>query len=340
MSFDSLVARQRGVVSLAQAVEHGISARTVQRRARDGSWERLFPAVYLVGGHRLSDDAEVRAVALWAGDRATVTGPAAAFWHGMLPRAPEVIDVTVPAGTKPRPQPGIRIRRRDLSWIDRIEVDGVWVASKACAALETAGMVPDGSAFLDRVLQRSVRFPTLYRSYCRNLGRPGFGEAGRLIAAAADRAESAAERLLVAILRRAGIGGWVLGHPFGNHRIDLAFPDAEVAVEVDGWAWHVDIERFQADRRKGNLLARAGWELLRYTWHDLDGRPLEVLREIVAALAERGTRRPGGHGSPADDRRRRDVGAVGGAQVPARVITPGASGRWGRGRAALRHPGR
>jgi hypothetical protein len=67
VSFDRLVVRQAGVVTLRQAVECGVSAATVQRRARQGSWERLHPAVYLVGGHRLTDEARVRAAALWAG---------------------------------------------------------------------------------------------------------------------------------------------------------------------------------------------------------------------------------------------------------------------------------
>jgi very-short-patch-repair endonuclease len=108
--------------------------------------------------------------------------------------------------------------------------------------------------------------------------RPGHGssEAGRLIIAAADRADSAAERLLVKLLREAGITGWVLGYPFGHYRIDLAFPASKVAIEVDGWAWHVDAERFRNDRRKGNAIARERWDLLRFTWHDLDGRPGET----------------------------------------------------------------
>lgn len=113
-------------------------------------------------------------------------------------------------------------------------------------------------------------------------GRTGWSRAGELITAAADRAESAAERLLVGILRDAGITGWELGHPAGPYRIDLAFPAARVAIEVDGWAWHVDAERFRADRRKGDVLTRAGWDLLRFTWHDLNGRPHQVLPEIRA----------------------------------------------------------
>jgi hypothetical protein len=62
--------------------------------------------------------------------------------------------------------------------------------------------------------------------------------------ATADRADSAAERLIVKLLRGAGITGWERGVPFGPWTIDLAFPDAKVAVEVDGWAWHVDVDRF------------------------------------------------------------------------------------------------
>jgi very-short-patch-repair endonuclease len=117
------------------------------------------------------------------------------------------------------------------------------------------------------------------------MNRHGSSEAGRLLIAAADRADSAAERLLVRILRDAGVTGWVLGHPFGPWRIDLAFPAKKVAVEVDGWAWHVDAERFRADRRKQNALVKAGWDPLRFTWHDLNGRPDEVLAEIRATLA-------------------------------------------------------
>ena len=120
--------------------------------------------------------------------------------------------------------------------------------------LETAAALPNGSTFLDRALQRHVRFPVVYRALCRNMGRKGSSAAGRLLVAAADRADSAAERLLVRILRDAGITGWVLGHPFGPWRIDLAFPREKVAVEVDGWAWHVDAERFRTDRRKQNAL--------------------------------------------------------------------------------------
>lgn len=123
----------------------------------------------------------------------------------------------------------------------------------------------------------------MYRAYCRNLGARGGADIAVLLAAAADRADSAAERLMISILRGASLGGWTHGHGFERWMIDFAFPAAKLAVEVDGWA-HMDVERFRADRHKGNALVRAGWDVLRFTWHDLNNRPDYVLDEVRTAL--------------------------------------------------------
>jgi very-short-patch-repair endonuclease len=286
VSIERTIHRQAGVIAQRQAVGLGMSARTVQRRVAGGAWRELLPRVYLVSGHRRTDEARVRAAWLWAGGApAAITGCAAAYWHGMLDGAPALVEVTVPRATHRNAPPGVVVRRRDLHSADLVERRHLRVADRSFAALETAIVLRDGSAFLDRALQRHVPFLDLYDSYCRNLGKRGWKQAGRLIAAAADRADSAAERILKRLLREAGITGWVIGHPFGPHVIDLAFPVQRIAIEVDGWAWHVDVDRFRADRRKGNALTRAGWILLRFTWHDLAARPGEVVAEIRHALA-------------------------------------------------------
>lgn len=78
---------------------------------------------------------------------------------------------------------------------------------------------------------------------------------------------------------------WSTRYRCRNYLIDLAFPAERVAVEVDGWAWHVDAERFLSDRRRQNALVNAGWTVLRFTWHDLEGNPTRVVAEIRTALA-------------------------------------------------------
>jgi very-short-patch-repair endonuclease len=285
MLFDEIVAGQAGVISLQQAVAAGISARTVQRRVAEGRWRRLHPRVYLVGGHNLGYEARIWAAHLWAGERSTVSGIAAAYWHGMISTPGVPILVTVPRAVRLTPTQGAQLRRRDLDRHDRECDRGLWVLPPPLAALETAVLLEDGSVFLDRALQKHVSFEHVYRAYTRNLGARGSAAAGKLLIAAADRAGSAAERIFHRLLKDAGITGWRVGVPFGPYELDVAFEAERVAVEVDGWAWHVDPTRFRNDRRKGNVLARAGWQLLRFTWHDLTERPRACVAEIRELLA-------------------------------------------------------
>ena len=155
-----------------------MSAATVHRRVRTGLWERLYPAVYLVGGHRLTDEARVRAAWLLAGEQAAVSGQAAAYWHGLLDRAPAEVEVTVPRRNGPGCRPGALVRRRDLLAADLVRIRDVWLTDVPLTVLETAVALRDGSVFLDRALQRRVRFSTVYpRSVPNRAGavrqRPG-----------------------------------------------------------------------------------------------------------------------------------------------------------------------
>ncbi len=87
MSLDELVSRQAGIVSRAQVIGLGMSPRTITRRLASGAWKQLHRSVYLVGGHRVTDEVRVRAAWLWAGgEPAVVTGPAAAWWQPAHPR--------------------------------------------------------------------------------------------------------------------------------------------------------------------------------------------------------------------------------------------------------------
>lgn len=289
MTFDEIVLRQGGVVSRAQALACGVSARTVSRRAAAGAWQAQFPGVYLVAGHRLTDEAAVLAAWLWGGRSATVAGPSAAFWHGLVDRRSPRLDLTLPRTANRRRPPGIFLRRRDLPPEDRVESRGVMVTSVGLTVLETAPRLADGAQFLDRALQRHIGFVELHAAYCRNAGAWGMAAAGAMLVACADRADSAAERRLLTLLRQAGLTCFVRGLPFGDdYQIDLAFPDAMLAIEFDGWAWHSDVDRFRNDRRKGNALVAAGWTVLRFTWADLTQRPGHVVRQIRDALARAG----------------------------------------------------
>lgn len=284
MDLAELLRTQDGLVTTAQVVACGMSARTLRRRLATGGWSTVHPRVHLAAGHELGSAGRVRAASLWAGPSAVVSGPGAAYWHGLLDDAPTVIEVTLPRSLWRPGRPEVRVRRRDLDRADRSARAGVAVTARPLTVLETAAALPDGAAFLDRALQRRVPFPLVQAAYWRMLGAHGARRAGNLLRAAADRSASTMERHLVRLLRSAGLTGWVLNLEVGPYLIDVAFPDQRVAVELDGWAWHSDQERFRRDRRKGNELTLAGWTVLRITWHDLEYAPGRVLAELRHAL--------------------------------------------------------
>jgi very-short-patch-repair endonuclease len=286
MSIDTILSRQAGVIGRDQAIRAGLSRDAVDHRLRLRRWRPLHPRVYLASGHRYDDEARVRAAALWAGDASVLCGVAAAWWHGMAERPPVTVAVTVPRQRHPRARPGITVCRRDLAPEDVLERRGVAVTARPLTVLEAAVELGGGGGLLlDRALQRWVGFPEVYEAYCRNLGSHGSTTAGRLLVAAADRSACVAERLLVRLLRESGATGWRCGVPASNYLIDLAFPASRVAIEVDGWAWHMDAERAQGDKRRRNALVRQGWTILRYTWLDLTSRPRAVIAEIAHAVA-------------------------------------------------------
>lgn len=279
------------MISHGQAIAAGLSPAGIRRRVGSGAWERLHPGVYRVTDRPRSAEARLRAAALWAGSDAhpaTVDGLAAAWWHDLWPALPPVVGITVPRCRRRRPRPGVRLRRRDLAATDVVALRELPVTDLPLTVLEAAVQIGvEGPALLDRALQRRVRFPALCRAHFRNLGREGSPAASTLLAVAADRADSAAERRLMSLLRDAGVLGWARGFRTCGYRLDLAFPEERVAVEVDGWAWHVDVERFQRDRVRQNALVNAGWRVLRFTWTDLVADPHRVVAEIRAALGTR-----------------------------------------------------
>jgi very-short-patch-repair endonuclease len=76
-----------------------------------------------------------------------------------------------------------------------------------------------------------------------------------------------------------------LGGTFAG-RVDLAWPDAKVALEYDG-VHHAEYGQFTRDRARLNRLVEAGWTVLHMTAPDLR-EPLlwdAVLAHLRAALA-------------------------------------------------------
>jgi hypothetical protein len=97
--------------------------------------------------------------------------------------------------------------------------------------------------------------------------------------------------LFLALLKRAKLPAPVIEHRFApprRWRFDYAFPDAKVALEVDGGVWtrgrHTRGSGWLKDTEKLNTAAVMGWRLLRCTPAQLP--TLETVELIRRALAQ------------------------------------------------------
>lgn len=213
---------------------------------------------------------------------------AARLWRMEASAAAEA-HVTMPPSRRARPRPGLRVHRIRLEPRVIVDVDGLPVTDRPTTVLDCMALLrrADAMTLFDRAWQQGwIDEEAAARRLAEAPNRAGNLTLRWLLREAADGA-ARSERLLHAILRSAGIGGWRPNVRIGRYEGDVVFDDVKLVIEVDGFAHHVGPDRFQADRRKQNDLVAAGWTVLRFTWRDLTLRPDEVARTIRGVLGAR-----------------------------------------------------
>jgi very-short-patch-repair endonuclease len=73
--------------------------------------------------------------------------------------------------------------------------------------------------------------------------------------------------------------------------VDFAFPDARLAIEVDGYEAHVPLAAFRDGKVRDRLLIGADWLPLHFSWHEVDRQDPRVAADIRRELWRR-RRRP------------------------------------------------
>ncbi|MFJ6196009.1 hypothetical protein [Micromonospora sp. NPDC092111] len=171
-------------------------------------------------------------------------------------------------------------------------------SSPALAAWETAAWLDQVRAvgIVDSLLGSGLTSRAALAEVAeRHADRPGGRRARRVFDLADPAAQSPPESHLRVRLVLAGLPRPVAQHPVRLSsglllHPDLAWPQFRVAVEYDGH-WHADPDQLHRDRRRLNQLVAAGWVVLHVTSRRLRDDFPAVLREVRAALAERGWRR-------------------------------------------------
>lgn len=287
---------QWGVVARWQLETIGVSLSMLKTRVARGRMTRLHRGVYVVGHRRLQGRAHTMAAALAVGPGAVASHRDAAWLHGLRPGGHRHRDVTT-TRRGVRGGDGIAVHRTTaLHAEDVTTIDGIPATSLARTLVDLAGVVaPDhlakALAEAERLLLLDLR--ALERAIERTRTRTGPGHA-RLRAILADHAahgvghdRSPLERRFAALVRDAGLPRPRLNRWIEGVEVDAVWPPERVAVELDSWSFHHHRRAFQRDRQKGNVLAAAGWTLLRFTHRDVTERPRAVAAQLGAVLAER-----------------------------------------------------
>jgi very-short-patch-repair endonuclease len=248
-----LARRQHGIGTRRQLLSLGFSPEWVSRRVRRGALRRIHNGVYQLGHGTLTEEGRRLAAVLFLGeDAASSHRCAMAHWKlGSWGGFPEV---TVPRRLPPRR--GLIIHRAQLPPDETMVLRGIPVTTPSRTLFDLAAVLDE------RGLRRAL-------NEAAYLGLPLSPSLPELI-------ERHPRRRGVATLKR------VLDED--RYRLDFAWPELHVAVELDTPAGHDHPEAIERDKRRDRRLRAAGWTVLRITARAWELERDEVEVDLRAAL--------------------------------------------------------
>jgi very-short-patch-repair endonuclease len=278
-----------------QALLKQVDRKTVARWVRAGRLERLHPGMYAIPVVARSQRARLEA-AVHATGGVVSHRSALGLWELAPSSGP--VHVTVAHTRSGRGGGGVVLHRtRELRDAVR-RVDGLPVTCVERAVVDSWG----SPAGLSRADVRAATIGAVRRRLCQprqlldEVGRrpclPGRAALLQLIRLLADGCQSELEIWgCLEVLRAAGMP------PFVQQRrisvggevfvLDAAYDEVQLAVEMDGAAWHGSQEQRERDIHRDALLATIGWQTLRFGHRRLTTAPAGCRRETLAAYNAR-----------------------------------------------------
>jgi len=296
----SLLESQRDLVTPAQAKAAGAHRSTVPRLARDGHLELVEPGVYGPPGLPYTWDRRLLAAILRAGPLARASHLAALRLLEVETYEGAPAEISIPSKRNFRQDGVIVHQSRDLRYIPPVLVDGIPCTPPRRLAVDLGAVLGDTAyATAMRSMRRDhgvtwKQLAAILELHSKR-GRDGCGALRRYIeryAGVEGIPDSTLEQLFLDDLLDAGfpvpVCQYEVPGPGGvRYRIDLAYPDVLVAVEVDGP--HHRLPAVQArDRRRDAYLRSLGWEVLRFDEEVVTYAPGGALERIRRTLQTRG----------------------------------------------------
>lgn len=282
---------QNGAVSTEQLRAAGLTRHAIAARVHRGLLVPAFHGTYLLGDPELMPLARPSAALLSLGPTAVVSHrSAAAVWDIAKPD-PMTIDITI-VGCNRRARSGVRLHRvSQLRSADITTHDNLRLTSPPRTLIDFA-VQASTNELADAFGDARARGLLTDAKLDAALGRapsnhPGAAIIRAMLSQGATYERSKAERIMRTICGEAGLPQPRVNIRLHGFLVDFLWPDAKLIVEVDGYGTHGNRGAFEADRRRDQIHAAAGYAVIRITWHQLQGEPLAVIARLAQALAHR-----------------------------------------------------
>jgi Transcriptional regulator, AbiEi antitoxin len=296
----ALAEGQLGLITRAQLTELGLTQSAIGRLASHDVLRRVRPGVYRLLGAGPSRAQDIVAARLWAGEKAFASHRTGAEIHLLPGGAPPLIEITTNGSVRPC---DVLVHRR-ATWPDGdvTMVGDIRVSTIPRTLLDLASVVSIGTLAraLDAALHRGVSLDAVSRRLEATAvqGRNGTANLRRLIEERVNErspVESPLERDFLSFVRERNMPEPVAQYPVfvEGHlvaRLDFAYPELKIGIELDGYAFHSDRQSFERDRRRLTELVNEGWLLLVFTRPQLRDHPAWVEKAVLKARARAAVR--------------------------------------------------
>lgn len=284
-----LASEQHGIITRHQALKLGLGRGAIESRRRTSRWLDVERGVYLIHGAPLTWHAKLTARCL-ALD-AVASHRSAAALHGLDRFDSGLVEISVPRWRRVPRGGSIIHESTDLHLFEPQMINGVPTTPIGRLAVDLGAVIEFDRyqrAVTEMVRRKMVTWEDLLDQLIRHSrrGRNGVGVLRALLDErfGADVGDSVLEGAFLRELHRRGLPRPVAQLTVRDHagfvaRVDFAYPELRIAIELDGQAWHGE-SVFDADREKRLRLVASGWTVVEITWRMLLDDPAKVFRRL------------------------------------------------------------
>ena len=231
------------------------------------------------------------AAVLACGPGTVVSDLSAAAQLRLTEQFPDEIHVTA-LNRSGRRLEGVVGHRRAIERFDVIDAFGIPCTTAARTIFDCARILEEEA--LEDLLMAADSKRTLNRRRLEELmkehpGQPGVARLRSLTTAPVAETRSANERRMLRICRRAPVEEPEVNYPIrvGERRFiaDFSWPALRLVVEADSWRWHGGRLASESDADRDQLLALAGWQVVRFTRNQIKHQPELVGNRLLALVS-------------------------------------------------------